>query len=355
MVGRAALTHDAPCEGAVILDAVQAFWARLLWCQSQRRRNSLRAHEGSVDTPSPVQVVYIGGYGRSGSSLLDALLGSRPGVVSGGELCQLFAWCAQGRPCSCGRPLGECPFWGPVVRDVEAATGLSAAALDRITVEAEMHGRQPLRWAEVWGTVFIALARRHGVVRLVDSSKTAGGRRRVLLYGSLGEAELVMMIHLHRSLGGVVHSRRRGGNLQIERGERKTRPARAALLAIAGWLWANWAASRQRRGAGCYWTVSYDRLVWDPSTVVTELIERLHWGRAAESNGLEEPHIIAGNRMLRSGWDGRVRKDESWKRDLPVQWRIVAQGTERLATVLRVAPTVRTREPSGMPVNAGSR
>lgn len=315
----------------------------------------MRAHESSVGTQTSIQVAYIGGYGRSGSSLLDALLGSRQGVVSGGEVCQLFAWCAQGRSCSCGRPLRDCPFWGPVVQDVEAETGLTAAALDRITVEAEMHGHHPLRWAEVWDTVFSALARRHGVAHLVDSSKTAGGRRRVLLYGSLREAELVMLIQLHRSLGGVVHSRRRGGNLQIERGERKTLPARVALVAIAGWLRANWAASRQRRGAGSYWTVTYDRLVSDPSTVVTELIERLHWGRAAESTGLEEPHIIAGNRMLRSGWDGRIRKDESWKRDLPVRWRIVAQGTERLATVLRVVPTVRTSERSGMPVTAGSR
>ncbi len=315
----------------------------------------LRAPESNVGSQIPLQVVYIGGYGRSGSSLLDALLGSRPGVVSGGEVCQLFAWCAQERLCSCGLAIGHCPFWGPVVQDVQAQTSLSPAALDHITVEAELHGRRVDRWTEVWECVFRSLRHHHGVARLVDSSKTAGGRRRLSLYGSVPQAELVLMVHLHRSLGGVVHSRRRGGNLQIERGEKTTPPARAAGLAIAGWVRANWTASRARSGPAPYRSLRYDALVADPQAVVAQIVEAVGWDTIAQEEPHRQDHIIAGNRMLRSGWDGAVRQHDSWRRDLPVPWRVLAEVVERLATAVRIVPDSPSRRPLIKPLTTGSR
>jgi hypothetical protein len=62
-----------------------------------------------------VKVVYIGGSGRSGSTLLGLLLGELPGYFSAGEL--RFVWrrgLAENRLCGCGERFRDCSFWSAV-------------------------------------------------------------------------------------------------------------------------------------------------------------------------------------------------------------------------------------------------
>ena len=62
-------------------------------------------------------VVYIGGTGRSGSTLLARLLSSVPGVVAVGELRYVLdRGLTQDHLCGCGRPFRSCPFWQDVFR-----------------------------------------------------------------------------------------------------------------------------------------------------------------------------------------------------------------------------------------------
>ena len=59
-----------------------------------------------------MKVLFIGGTGRTGSTLIDRLLGSAPGWFSGGELAFLWRYgLARGGLCSCGVPLVQCPVW----------------------------------------------------------------------------------------------------------------------------------------------------------------------------------------------------------------------------------------------------
>lgn len=63
------------------------------------------------------KVLFIGGTGRTGSTLVDRVLGSCPGWLSGGELA--FFWrygMRDGGLCSCGEPLVSCPVWAEAVR-----------------------------------------------------------------------------------------------------------------------------------------------------------------------------------------------------------------------------------------------
>jgi len=67
------------------------------------------------DTPR-VKVLSIVGEGRSGSTVLAAILGELPGVFDAGEL--HWVWgrsLIEQRRCGCGRPPAECPVWSPVV------------------------------------------------------------------------------------------------------------------------------------------------------------------------------------------------------------------------------------------------
>src|SRR4051794_38468775 len=68
--------------------------------------------EGKAPGPS---IVYIGGTGRSGSTLLARLLSGVPGVVAVGELRYVLdRGMTQDHLCGCGRPFRACPFWHDV-------------------------------------------------------------------------------------------------------------------------------------------------------------------------------------------------------------------------------------------------
>lgn len=65
-----------------------------------------------------VRVLWIAGHGRSGSTLLDRVLGQIDGYCSTGELG--FIWenaMVQNERCGCGNSFEDCEFWHEVIRE----------------------------------------------------------------------------------------------------------------------------------------------------------------------------------------------------------------------------------------------
>lgn len=62
-----------------------------------------------------IKVLFIGGSSRSGSTVVERLLGALPGVCNVGEV--VLMWergLLRGERCGCGVPLPQCPFWREV-------------------------------------------------------------------------------------------------------------------------------------------------------------------------------------------------------------------------------------------------
>ncbi|WP_433350806.1 sulfotransferase family protein [Microtetraspora malaysiensis] len=60
-------------------------------------------------------VIFVGGLGRSGTTLLERLLGELPGAVPLGEVVHLWARGVHAdESCGCGEPFSRCAFWGKV-------------------------------------------------------------------------------------------------------------------------------------------------------------------------------------------------------------------------------------------------
>lgn len=67
---------------------------------------------GSRGAGTTTRVLFIGGWGRSGSTLLERLVGSMDGTVSVGEMRDVWRRGVMGnRVCGCGAPFLSCPFW----------------------------------------------------------------------------------------------------------------------------------------------------------------------------------------------------------------------------------------------------
>ena len=81
-----------------------------------------------------VRVLFISGFGRSGSTILGQVLDGVPGVVHVGEL--NFLWdhnVLKNRECGCGLPFSDCPFWQEVMgRAFGGSDGVDALEMVRL-------------------------------------------------------------------------------------------------------------------------------------------------------------------------------------------------------------------------------
>lgn len=73
--------------------------------------------KGCASLAERQKVIFISGWGRSGSTILNKLLGQIEGIFSCGEL--LYLWdrgLVQQLKCGCGESMFDCETWGPILR-----------------------------------------------------------------------------------------------------------------------------------------------------------------------------------------------------------------------------------------------
>ena len=80
------------------------------------------------------RLVYIGGYGHSGSTLLEYLLAASPKVVAFGEVASVLRERGRKGKCTCGREVRLCPLWGPLLASTETLDGMAHERLARALV-----------------------------------------------------------------------------------------------------------------------------------------------------------------------------------------------------------------------------
>ncbi|NJB70287.1 hypothetical protein GGR42_000749 [Saonia flava] len=70
-----------------------------------------------MDKDKKIKVLYFAGSGRSGSTILNIILGNHPHIFGGGELQNMGQVYNANKICSCQSPLIHCEFWSSVVND----------------------------------------------------------------------------------------------------------------------------------------------------------------------------------------------------------------------------------------------
>ena len=203
-----------------------------------------------------MKVVYIAGSGRSGSTIVDNILGQLDGWVSVGEV--RFLWergILEDRLCGCGRAFHDCPFWSAVLARAFGSGPVDARRMCDLLERGTRARRLPnllgprrrTRFVatldelpETLGALYRAIAEESGARVLVDSSKlpTYGG-----VLGSLPDIDL-RVLHLIRDPRATAFSWTRtkalpdkpGGTMQTQR------PVRSSALwtlwnVVAELLW----------------------------------------------------------------------------------------------------------------------
>jgi hypothetical protein len=259
------------------------------------------------------RLVYIGGFGQSGSTLLESLLTANPQVVACGEIANGF----EGRTgrelkCSCGELAKDCPVWGVFARGSNASLNHAALVL---TLLEHVKGKYAI---------------------LCDSSKTAWGsitapfRLRRLL------GPRFFLLHLVRDPRAVSWSAIRLPLIKTRRKHKPTpieqalsRPIPRCVRTAAGWWVANLACELfGRLYPGQYLRLSYEDLASSPRETLRALFQAVSPDlpeRLAEPEASGNRHQIYGNRMRRQRLRfADVRLDGGWQSEMAPRYRRLA-------------------------------
>jgi hypothetical protein len=291
-----------------------------------------------MNEPAAVRpkICYIGGWGRSGSTILGKILGQFDGFVDVGET--KYLWGVLRNPqwrCGCGELMTACPFWSAVVSTSTAANGpMDLASTDVLAHSSERFRRIGALWRNSrrvsrsqpaierhLGGLYASIAEVSGARVIVDTSKTPSWS---LIASGVEDVE-VYVVHLVRDPRAVAFSwsrvRPSPGGIAGENQETCS-TSRSALH----WVGNNVGlatASRHVVGASRYLRVRYEDFVSSPEETVLEIVEFLGeqpignpFTSAARAE-LQPTHNASGNPSRFKSGEIELVPDEEWRTLLP--------------------------------------
>lgn len=296
---------------------------------------------------SPVTIVFIGGYARTGSTLLDRLLGQIEGFESFGEVRHVWDRGFLGNQlCGCGKAFRECPFWCEVA-DVAFGGfgGIDPLEISKIKRSVDRFWNIPRILMGGWTPSYRrkmddyrkALARLYGGMQrvsgakyLVDSTKDP---QHAYILRSIPEFD-VRFVHLIRDSRPVAFSWQRVRPRPEVVWESRCMPRYRAVRSGLVWDLSNIAAAATRRVGFPYVLVRYEDLVRDTRAELTRILDALGLGPdglaflGPATARLEVAHTVAGNPMRFYGGRIEIRQDEEWASQMrPLQRAVVTTLT----------------------------
>ncbi len=295
-----------------------------------------------------MKILYIVGVGRSGSTLLERVLGAQPGWVNAGELNALFSRVSrQDQRCGCGVPFSQCPFW---VEVGEVAFGGWDAVTDEVArlqprvvrqryVPRMMTGAMPADARRELDTyldrherLYRAIAEVSGAEVVVDASKSTAQLFALRRIDGLD----LRVLNLVRDPRGVASS---WSKSDIRKPQSRDGEAMGTYsphrLAV---LWAALQAESTVLGSAATHAtrVRYEDLVANPRTTVERALRAVGLPAAAgaldhvgdSSVELGPSHGVAGSRTRFVHGRIDLRLDDAWHTALPpVSQRVVTAIT----------------------------
>lgn len=302
-----------------------------------------------MSSDGKVKVLFISGYGRSGSTLLDRILGQLDGFCSVGELRYLWVrGLAEDRLCGCGEPVSQCDFWGRVLRKL-GLHRISKNKLNEIIALQKSVDRiryipsitRPYlrdtkfeaklsKYTNLLSQLYHAIQEVLGCQVIVDSSKDPSHG---FLLSEISGIDL-RIVHLVRDSRAVAYSwRRKKRNLEVKDKivyMRTLHPATSALM----WAVSNTLTELLASRAKYYSRLKYEELVAQPEETIKKVLGRLGFNAMLKSPFIKEnvvllnktTHNISGNPSKFATGEVRISLDREWIDFLPLKYKVLVTG-----------------------------
>jgi hypothetical protein len=294
-----------------------------------------------------VKVLYIVGWGRSGSTIIDNLLGETEGFFTAGELSHIWQrGLIEGRRCGCGEILTACPVWSAV---------LATAFGDRYADTLDAHDvvawrRDAVRVRHSWRLInqvpghpsdnpslesyvtvadrlYRAIAATTGARVVVDSTKRPSDAALLRLLPHVD----AYYLHLVRDPRAVAYSWSRR-KAQLDRNREVDMEAHSPWSSTISWLGWNLAAEalRRRHDLGRCLLVRYEDFVAQPLATVQEIVQFV--GETPERLPFEDDrtvrlgsnHTVSGNPDRFKTGSVKLREDAEWAGKQPTKDRLLS-------------------------------
>jgi hypothetical protein len=286
------------------------------------------------------QACYIGGLGRSGTTLLERILAQTTGACALGEVVWVWQRGLVGdEMCGCGQRFSRCDFWQSIGREAFGGWDrIDAMAVDELrrsidhmrNVPAlallERTRRRGREYSDYVAAIYDAAREITGASVVIDSSKHPA-----LAFALRSNPRIdLKVVHVVRDSRGVAYSwtktmvRPEASEASPIRLMYRYAPWRSAVL----WDLHNLEFAMLRAIPGASRTLRYEDLLARPLQTIEELAgfigaeaDPSHTFLDARTVALEPAHQISGNPMrLRTG-PIELREDNAWRSALPTRSR----------------------------------
>jgi hypothetical protein len=282
---------------------------------------------------APVKALYIMGWGRSGSTIMDNLLGGLDGFFSVGELS--YFWergLLEGRRCGCGALIKDCEVWAATLKEAfgdpftdEVDPGAIVrwqrdAARIRHTWRLLRHdsaapGTSLRAYADVMSRFYRALAHVTGARVIVDSSKRPSDGAVLRLVPGID----VAYVQLVRDPRAVAYSWRRR-KAQLDKAQPADLVQHGPVDSTLSWTGWNLAAEtlRRRHSSGKSMLLRYEDFIERPRAALMDMARLvgesptdlpLDGERRAR---LSVNHTVSGNPSRFTTGVVELRRDDEW-------------------------------------------
>jgi hypothetical protein len=295
---------------------------------------------------SKVKVLYIAGFERSGSTIVNRVLGQIDGFVAWGELRDIWQHgMIENRRCTCGAFFRDCPAWTKILNEafggidqVNTQEMIRLLKKARVSVLPHYFGVVTDKFFKSSVEEYLtSLESLYRAIQTTTNSKVIVDSTKASWYGYvLGMLSTIdlYVVHVIRDPRGVCHS------LQQHKNKGDTacqwyNPAHASL----SWNLKNSAVEMLlNRFRGRYLRIRYEDFVRNPKTavklvldLVQEEVTQLPF-KDDFTVEMEIDHIFAGSPSSRSETGAvKLRLDERWQNEMqPIDKAVVTSFTSPL-------------------------
>ncbi len=277
-----------------------------------------------------MKVLYIGGTGRSGSTILDQILGQLDGFFAVGELSQIWErGLVSRRKCGCGVPVPDCPAWsGILARAFGEPWSIDPTRIARLkgprrspsslVLGRYMNREGDLEYERAVETLYKGVHEETGCRVIVDSSKSPVHAKRLASFSDVD----VYFVHLVRDPRATAYSWLRKRTLP-DFGDDRLMLRQSPFETARRWVrWQLVAELLWRRKQDRYLLLKYEDFVREPQAAVEQILRFV--GETAPSLPFVEKssvelgttHSVSGNPSRFTTGMVELRDDSEWERNM---------------------------------------
>lgn len=289
-----------------------------------------------------ISVMYIAGAGRSGTTLLSALIDTSPDCFSAGEATHLwYRGVVEDQLCSCNQPFSRCELWQEVIRagfgdisytDARHIEQARRRCISLATIPLWLLPRilQTSRFQSALHEYRQALTALYGAIHkitgkklIVDSSKYPP---EAFLLQQTPEIDL-KLVHLIRNCSAIVYAWQKRMRLDEVYYRQEYMAVYNPAKTCTAWICFNVLFERMlkqlnRGGEDKGMAIRYEDLIESPTATLNSIADMFNISRATcafdENNSTSLPinHMVSGNPVRLQSGDTVLSLDSEWEQNM---------------------------------------